>query len=180
MIDQKTFDKKMFILSGLPGSGKTTVGRKIISGRPNGLILSPDALRYMLKGAYTYDEKLEPTVERLYHIMVLKVLSMGVGPIVVDEVNLTRRDRLVFIEMAKQAGYLPVIVYCKVPLEVSLRNRLRKTRGYSTAVWKKVIHQMHRYMIEPSECEGCTVIPDHTIMVTEVRNNKPIEFGVPD
>ena len=113
---------------GLPASGKSTIVQQRYGGRPDYVIIDPDAIAARLPG---YDPKAPQLVheqasaiaEEAFH----KALSAKSQNIVLDKTG-TKSDKLIRrVEEARKAGYLVRMMFVTVPLEVSLaRNRIRK------------------------------------------------------
>jgi predicted kinase len=140
---------KLYVLVGIPGSGKTTYARKYLADKWR---VSMDDLRFMLS-VEPYAEPLQPVVVELEHTILERLLA-GVNSrfndIVVDATSVTRERRRRYIELARKYGARPVAVFIQTPLEVALaRNRQR-----ANVIPESVIYRMHQMLEPPSRDEG--------------------------
>jgi hypothetical protein len=121
----------LVLLSGLPGSGKTTFARHLATW-VDALHLESDAIRFEFAGtpAYTASENAHvfATLER----RAAAALEAGRHAIV-DATNLTQRDRKRFLRLATRQEAVLVAVRVIAP-DAVIRERLARPRdGYSQA-----------------------------------------------
>ncbi|MER3397070.1 MAG: hypothetical protein C4315_03395 [Chloroflexota bacterium] len=140
---------KLYVLVGIPGSGKTTYARRYLSDKWR---VCMDDLRFMLS-VEPYAEPLQPVVIELEHIILERLLA-GINSrfndIVVDATSVTRERRRRYIELARKHGARPVAIFIQTPLEVALvRNRQR-----ANVIPEAVIHRMHQMLEPPTREEG--------------------------
>jgi predicted kinase len=145
--------KTMYIMCGLPGSGKSTWARKCVEKDKNTIIISKDAIRTMINGKYVFDQDREVLVKEIVQ-SIISGLKLNVN-IIFDETNITSKKRQDLVFLAHQYGYSPIIVYCKGNGN-NLENRIMDdSRGYTKDQWEKVIENMAAAFEKPdgSECE---------------------------
>ncbi len=140
---------KLYVLVGIPGSGKTTYARRYLSDKWR---VCMDDLRFMLS-VEPYAEPLQPVVIELEYIILERLLA-GINSrfndIVVDATSVTRERRRRYIELARKHGARPVAIFIQTPLEVALvRNRQR-----ANVIPEAVIHRMHQMLEPPTREEG--------------------------
>lgn len=138
---------KVYILCGLPGSGKSTWARWKVSQEPNTIIINRDALRTMIKDKYVYDPELEHIIKESSSVIIDIALSRGYD-VILDETNLTADNR------NRWCGFDRVCVWC-IEEEKCLENRMKHARGYTEEKWKEVIEGMQKAFEVPNlEAEG--------------------------
>lgn len=137
------------VLSGLPGSGKTSLRQGLLPALPQGAWLSSDELREQLLGAYVdLDEGGRPLSRRhesantavfsILREMVRTRLREGLLTIV-DATSLTDADRAVWLEIAAQEGVAAEVLI----LDASLEHCLSSNAGRSFRVPEHVILAMN-------------------------------------
>lgn len=140
---------RLYVLVGLPGSGKTTYARKVLG---HAIRVSLDDLRLMLHGR-TFDARYEPAVAVVGHAALSAVLAnAGVWgtDVVFDATNLTREWRRRSLQLAASHGVPAVAVYLECPLDVAMaRNRRRKR-----PVPDEVMARFYSQLEPPGESEG--------------------------
>ncbi len=121
----------LVLLSGLPGSGKTTLARLLADLLPADHFES-DAVRFELSGRPTYhpaeSAKVFATIEQR------AATSLAAGRVaIIDATNLTGRDRRRFVRLARNRG-VPLVAVRLVAPEDVIRARLEMPRkGFSEA-----------------------------------------------
>lgn len=122
--------KKVWILAGVPGSGKTTWVREEISQR-GGVHCSRDEIRFsLLKDGEDYFAH-EDEVFRIWLEKVsAAILSPDVEDVYIDATHLTEKSRAKVINQLPKGDYKLVMVIFDIPLEVCLeRNAKREGRA---------------------------------------------------
>lgn len=121
----------LIMLSGLPGSGKTTFARALCQALAAEHVES-DAIRRAIASQPAYTPREHARVFAIAEQRVAAALSGG-RVAVLDATNLTRRDRRRFFQLAGQHASALIAVRVTVPDEVA-RQRLAGTReGFSQA-----------------------------------------------
>ena len=93
--------KVMYIMRGLPGSGKSSLAKDLGKG---GQIFSADDY-FMVNGKYQFDPTKLPNAHLSTQRKTENALSNGVSPIVVDNTNVSREEMKPYAQMAKKYGY---------------------------------------------------------------------------
>lgn len=104
-------DKKLIILRGLPGSGKSQTAEKLV-GR--GIIHSTDSF-HMKNGKYVFDvENLE-----IYHylnlIASIRSMKKGISPVIIDNTNIVAAHCELYVKAGKMYGYEIIIIEPSAP-----------------------------------------------------------------
>jgi predicted kinase len=135
---------KIVVAVGLPGSGKSTYFQSV-GAHP----VSSDAMRLQLVDDET-DQTINGRVFSLVRYLLQQRIELGRPVTYVDATNLTRRERKVYIRMARQHGCAIEALWFDVPTGVcKIRNaaRGRIVPGY-------VLDQMAAKLVPPSKEEG--------------------------
>jgi len=127
--------KIAYIMRGIPGSGKSTVARQLVSGG-RGIIHSTDELR-TVKGKYIFDPQTDWKKHQRNLELFCKSLKEGVPIVVCDNTNVKKSQYGIYVTAAKAAGYMVAIVSMPHPNpeEAAARN----THGVPIHAIKKMI-----------------------------------------
>ena len=94
--------KKVYIMRGIPGSGKSTMARKLAGS--TGKIHSTDDY-FMKNGEYVFEPKDLRRNHQLNFEAFKADLALGVSPVIVDNTNTQRWEFQNYVEAAEAAGY---------------------------------------------------------------------------
>jgi predicted kinase len=116
----------MILISGLPGSGKSYLARKLAEKLP-AIILQSDALRKALTGKPSYSPGESTRLFKAMHCLAGNLLAQGI-PVIIDATNLTEKNRCCFYREADARGIKTVTVYTHAPEEL-VKTRLYKRQS---------------------------------------------------
>jgi predicted kinase len=144
---------RLYVLTGLPASGKTTYARRELAGAVR---VSLDDLRLMMSGV-SYDARYEPMVaaaaDAMLEALLVRAAHEGFD-IVFDATNVTRKWRRRAIAQALRHGVEPHSIYFAIPLAVAAaRNRARQQ-----AVPDEVVRRFYEKLEPPSADEGFVTV----------------------
>ena len=129
---------KLLMLAGLPGSGKSTFAREIVSRLPL-LVLESDRLRKLLVGNPQYTAQEHSRVFRAIHLLLDEFLRQGF-PVILDATNIAERNRRPVYAIARRLGVPLSVVVVTAPAQ-AVRQRLADREagldptGWSDANW---------------------------------------------
>jgi len=149
--------QNLYVLVGIPGSGKSTWAKNLARKSARILIVNCDTLREMLHGTYKYEIDTECVVEDTARIAIMSVLNRGFD-VIVDETNITREKRKKLVDTVMATGIAVKIIF--VEFEASdkcLSRRLQNTRGYPLVYWEE-LHKKMMTNFEPVSSDEGNVI----------------------
>lgn len=141
----------LYILRGLPGSGKSWYARHWVAASPDRRArVSRDDLRMMLRGGGGHGERVtEQRIDAVRDAVITALLTAG-ADVVVDSTNLNPRtvEDLAAVARRNGAAY-QVIDFTGVPLDTCFARNAE--RGDQDRVPDEWIRAMHARYIEPAQ-----------------------------
>lgn len=133
---------KLIIMSGAPGSGKSTYAKKLVQNESKYVSVSRDKIRFSLLSPVNHYFSKENEVLKTYYKTISSFLNMGYN-VIADSSNLTWKARKTLItEVSKRSTLDKVdVIYMRPPLETCFqRNDTREGRenvphGAITNMW---------------------------------------------
>ena len=136
--------RRIIVLVGLPGSGKSTWARK--QDLP---VLSSDAMRLMLADDVT-DQSIHRRVFAALRYLLRQRIAIGRPVTCIDATHTTVRERRQWIQIARKYGCRIEAVFFDVPPEVCKQRNVNRDR--TVPDW--VIDLMAARLVAPSRAEG--------------------------
>lgn len=123
--------KKVWLLSGVPGSGKTTWVKEQIA-KNGGVHCSRDEIRFsLLKEGEDYFSHENEVVKLWFEKVNEAILNSEIENIYIDATHLTERARKNTISELPEGDYDIATVFFQIPLEICLdRNSKREGRAF--------------------------------------------------
>jgi predicted kinase len=134
-----TMNPKIYMLVGLPASGKTTKAREMCEESDHEIRrVNRDELREMFDGSGEYSPDLEKLVRSANQILIKLALAHGYD-VVVDNTNLKPQDKieLEFVAFEEGADLIEIL------MEVDVEECVRRDRGRERCVGEAVIRKMY-------------------------------------
>lgn len=146
--------KRLLLLVGIPGSGKTTLAEKLIEKGYH--CLNADSIRRELYG----DAAAQGDPEQVFAIFFkqLEEALKAEKAIVIDNTNANPKQRKPILDMAKANGYDDIQIWLMdVPLEVCLK----RNQGRDRVVSDDIVRNMYKTVFgpgRPQRSEGKIVL----------------------
>lgn len=131
LLDEKTIDyvqnnKVMFIMKGLPGSGKSTIVKTIQEVYKDSVVCSAD-FYFMKSGKYKFRADKLKDAHQACQNKATASASRGMNVIIIDNTNVRNWEMKFYLTLAREYHYVPVIVepqtpWCRDAYELAQRN----------------------------------------------------------
>ncbi|OCT93105.1 NEDD4-binding protein 2-like 2 [Xenopus laevis] len=120
------YERKLILLRGLPGSGKTTLARLLLNLNPDGLVFSTDDF-FCQKDGYSYNVKLLGDAHNWNQFRARRAMDDRRSPVIIDNTNMQGWEMKPYVQMAIEHGYFvdflePETWWKLDPLELAKRN----------------------------------------------------------
>jgi predicted kinase len=138
--------KKLIVLVGLPGSGKSKWAAEQDIG-----VLSSDAVRELLTGSaenQTVNRLVFPTLRYLFQMRI----KAGMDATILDATSLTPKERRAWVRTAESLGCEAEAVFFDTPIELCKSRNAARSR----VVPDEVMDRFAARLVRPSEAEGFT------------------------
>ena len=140
--------KKLIVLVGLPGSGKSTWAERQGVG-----VLSSDAVRALLTGDAENQSANSLVFPTLRYLLTMR-MKAGAEPTILDATSLTPKERKAWIRAVESLGGEAEAVYFDTPLSVCKARNAARAR----VVPEDVMDRFAARLVPPSEAEGFTKV----------------------
>jgi predicted kinase len=118
------------VINGLPGSGKSTIARRLVAGRPGWFLLDVDVLRTFVGGWSLDFVEAGRVIRPIAHAIVREVVASG-GVVVVPQLFYEVDDFLGFARQAQDAGGEVLHVVLELPPAECWRRLQTRPSDYS-------------------------------------------------
>lgn len=131
-----TTEKKLIIVRGLPGSGKTTLAKEL--AKENGKIYSLDDY-FMENDKYNYNPKKYNDAQLWTQYNVVSAMKKGEELIILDNHNIRKWEVKPYVRAAIELGYKVEFQEPNTPWKKDLNELLKKSSHHTT---RKFIKRM--------------------------------------
>lgn len=114
--------KKLYIMRGLPGSGKSTKAQEL---GQSGVIYGSDEY-FMKDGEYIFDQDKLKDAHKWNLDRVIEAMGKGTSPIVADNTNVSNHDMKPYVESALENGYEIEFVEADTPWKFDVKELTKR------------------------------------------------------
>ncbi|KAM4699129.1 NEDD4-binding protein 2-like 1 isoform 1-T1 [Discoglossus pictus] len=107
------FSKHLYLLRGLPGSGKSSLARKLKRDFPSALVFSTDNYFILEDGTYLYDHELLREAHKWNQKQARQAMNRGKTPIIIDNTNIQAWEMKPYVIMMGE-GESELMIYSPV------------------------------------------------------------------
>lgn len=140
--------KKLIVMQGIPGSGKSTMASKIFQdfleaggGKVDAMIFSTDDYWYDENKVYRYDPAAAVQAHRWNQRRVVQAMQDDVDLIIIDNTNIQKWQAAIYFTLADIYGYEKSVVSVQVPVEIAIARNAE--RPHDRRVPEDVLRKMH-------------------------------------
>jgi predicted kinase len=156
--------KRLVLLVGVPGSGKTTLAQRLVD--KGYMCMNADAIRLELWGD-SADQRDPERVFELFYQRLEEALAEG-KDVVIDNTNINTKHRSPILQRAIKAGYNDIQLWIlDVPLETCLNQNRARDRAVPDEIVVNYFNTLQGHG-KPRKHEGKLVIVR--------RSEKPFEY----
>jgi predicted kinase len=138
--------RNVVIMRGLPGSGKSTVAKKLAAQVEGAVIVSADDF-FMVGGQYQFDVTKLGAAHGACQAAFKTALIHNKELVIVDNTNTTPREIQTYMKMAQNFGYEAVIMV--VPCDVDT-SAARNTHGVPREAIERMANRMASIPLDPA------------------------------
>ncbi|XP_034557565.1 NEDD4-binding protein 2-like 2 [Notolabrus celidotus] len=132
----------LILMRGLPGSGKSTRARELLSTGPSGLILSTDDY-FSLREGYRYEAGLLGAAHEWNQRRAEDAMRDGRSPIIIDNTNIQAWEMKPYVKMAMERGYR--VDFCEPDTSWKFDPSELERRNKHGVPQEKIAHMMDRF-----------------------------------
>jgi predicted kinase len=152
----------LVVLSGLPGSGKSTVAYALMQ-RVSAVLVQSDRVRKLLVPVPDYSTEESARVFAVIHAALERLLADGI-PVILDATTLEEKQRRPLAQIAARAGARLVLVWVQAA-DREVRRRLAARHAGARAAYDVsdadvTVYEMMRARVEPIRGPHITVDTD--------------------
>lgn len=150
---------RLVVITGLPGSGKTTLGLELAASMPAARMCPDDWM--MVSGIDLWDADARARIEQFQLDLALTVLSAG-GNVIVEWGVWTREERDALRDTARAVGALVELRYVTAPVDELWRRiveRDREGKWASRSITRAELDEWYGNYEAPSDEELATYDP---------------------
>ncbi|XP_073197671.1 NEDD4-binding protein 2-like 1 isoform X2 [Lepidochelys kempii] len=130
---RRRFSKRLYLLRGLPGSGKTTRARQLKREFPGAVILSTDDFFFTEDGTYVFSPDCLDEAHVWNQKRAHKAMKNGKSPVIIDNTNIHAWEMKPYVIMARENNYEVIFQEPDTHWKFNVRELARSTRSSAEA-----------------------------------------------
>lgn len=139
--------KRLIVLTGVPGSGKSTWTKKFVAENPNTYVVSSDAIRYELTGSYN-DHSRQPEVWELFSKRIHEYAARGDGVnVILDALCDLNSLRIKYVKENPEFDEYTLVVFPRTFEFVKEHNKMRPKENW---VPDEILEALYKKYEKPS------------------------------
>lgn len=169
---------KVFLLRGLPASGKSTYAKELVAKDHNWVRVNKDDLRAMMNGG-VFSRKLEEQIVITERELVENALKIGKN-VVVDDTNFNLAHERYFSQLARYYKAEFEVKFFDTPLEECIKRDNKRPNGVGEAVIYKMYDQYLKpqpAIYEHNKNLRTAIICDIDGTLAHMKNRSPYDWS---
>ena len=158
---------RLIILTGIPGSGKTTYAKEYVNTIPNTIHLSSDAIRKEFYG----DESIQGDPAEVFSLMqkrAVEALNEG-HDVIYDATNVTRKDRASIINICPKFAKIEAHIIW-APIGMCIERDAIRDRTVGKAVIDKMLKRF-QFPFYDENIDEITIVRPQGFAMTQYEND---------
>ena len=146
--------QQVYILCGLPGSGKSTWAKKKVSEDISNktVIINKDSIQEMLLGQYKYIPAIRSLIKIISHLSIWEAIDRGYN-VIIDDCHIKSEMRKVLLAQFRFREDIGVTLIFFSENKKNLEYRMLSPKGIDEKTWADVIENMKQDFEIPTQDE---------------------------